>query len=206
MTPSHCKIKCVGCFLWFFCQPSSNESRHSPSWRGRSCLCSGIGPRHPVLPAAHSLTYLGQKSAHSLTSKVNLHEYFLLPVLGCFGLLSVCGSCAPCSYMSRVVDLLWKQLEPGAPTLLSAVLGRMTKGGTEALSPPLLPINFSFVILVFCISFDQSEIGELRRKGLPTFIQSVILNFGLFVPPFEGEGQTFVFSPKIFCGHHECIF
>ena len=82
----------------------------------------------------------------------------------------------------------------------------MTKGGTKALSPPLLPINFSFVILVFCISFDQSEIGELRRKGLPTFIQSVILNFGLFVPPFEGEGQTFVFSPKIFCGHHECIF
>ena len=95
----------------------------------------------------------------------------------------------PCSYMSLVVDLLWKQLEPGAPTLLSAVLGRMTKGGTEALSPPLLPINFSFVILVFCISFDQSEIGELRRKGLPTFIQSVILNFGLFVPPFEGEAR-----------------
>ena len=118
--------------------------------------------------------------------------------LALFGLLSVCGSCAPCSYMSRVVDLLWKQLEPGAPTLLSAVLGRMTKGGTEALSPPLLPINFSFVILVFCISFDQIEIGELRRKGLPTFIQSVILNFGLFVPPFEGEGQTFVFSPRFF--------
>ena len=66
------------------------------------------------------------------------------------------------------------------------------------LCPPLLPINFSFVILVFCISFDQSEIGELRRKGLPTFIQSVILNFGLFVPPFEGEGQTFVFSPRFF--------
>ena len=101
MTPSHCKIKCVGCFLWFFCQPSSNESRHSPSWRGRSCLCSGIGPRHPVLPAAHSLTCLGQKYLLTVSQVRSTYtKTFWCPWLCCFGLLPVYGSCALLIYVS----------------------------------------------------------------------------------------------------------